>query len=111
MQAKLTKLSKSKSLFDDPAAEISELSYVITQDINRLNEDLEELSAIHDLENTPNAQSNEHARSVKKALQSNLKGTLASPACNVFVPGGARAQEPPAVVIARKHGRDGVTPC
>jgi len=76
--AKLTKLSKSKSLFDDPAAEISELSYVITQDINRLNEDLEELSAIHDLENTPNAQSNEHARSVKKALQSNLKGTAES---------------------------------
>ena len=36
--AKLTKLAKSKSLFDDPAAEISELSYVITQDINRLNE-------------------------------------------------------------------------
>jgi hypothetical protein len=31
-------LAKSKSLFDDPAAEISQLSYVITQDINRLNE-------------------------------------------------------------------------
>ena len=38
--AKLTKLAKSKSLFDDPAAEISQLSYVITQDINRLNEGL-----------------------------------------------------------------------
>jgi len=76
--AKLTKLAKSKSLFDDPAAEISELSYVITQDINRLNEDLEELSSIHDLENTPNAQSNEHASSVKKCLQSNLKGTAES---------------------------------
>ena len=90
--AKLTKLAKSKSLFDDPAAEISELSYVITQDINRLNEgadeerkllhplprshmahlftelhhisaDLEELSVIHNLENPPNAQSNEHASS------------------------------------------------
>mmetsp|Transcript_46567 Transcript_46567/g.110337 ORF Transcript_46567/g.110337 Transcript_46567/m.110337 type:complete len:295 (-) Transcript_46567:100-984(-) len=72
---KLTKLAKSKSLFDDPAAEISELSYVITQDIHRLNEDLDELGNIHQLENTPNNQSNEHASSVKKCLQSNLKST------------------------------------
>ncbi|EKX45724.1 syntaxin 5 [Guillardia theta CCMP2712] len=73
--AKLTKLAKSKSLFDDPATEISELSYIITQDIQRLNEDLEELSNIHSIENPPNAQSNEHAGSVKKCLQSNLKTT------------------------------------
>jgi len=76
--AKLTKLAKSKSLFDDPAAEISELSYVITKDIQRLNEDLEELGNIHQLENTPNAQSNEHASSVKRCLQSNLKSTAES---------------------------------
>jgi len=75
---KLTKLAKSKSLFDDPAAEISELSHVITQDIHRLNEDLEELGSIHQLENTPNNQSNEHASSVKKCLQSNLKSTAES---------------------------------
>eukprot|EP00281_Chroomonas_sp_CCMP1168_P027548 CAMPEP_0206240890 /NCGR_PEP_ID=MMETSP0047_2-20121206/16194_1 /ASSEMBLY_ACC=CAM_ASM_000192 /TAXON_ID=195065 /ORGANISM="Chroomonas mesostigmatica_cf, Strain CCMP1168" /LENGTH=298 /DNA_ID=CAMNT_0053665731 /DNA_START=15 /DNA_END=911 /DNA_ORIENTATION=- len=75
---KLTKLAKSKSLFDDPAAEIAELSYVITQDIQRLNEDLEELGAIHRLENTPNQQSNEHANSVQKSLQSNLKLTAES---------------------------------
>eukprot|EP00286_Rhodomonas_abbreviata_P024330 CAMPEP_0181315128 /NCGR_PEP_ID=MMETSP1101-20121128/15200_1 /TAXON_ID=46948 /ORGANISM="Rhodomonas abbreviata, Strain Caron Lab Isolate" /LENGTH=183 /DNA_ID=CAMNT_0023422295 /DNA_START=152 /DNA_END=699 /DNA_ORIENTATION=- len=75
---KLTKLAKSKSLFDDPAAEISELSYVITQDIQRLNEDLDELGSIHELEHTPNNQSNEHASSVKKCLQSNLKSTAES---------------------------------
>jgi syntaxin 5 len=48
------------------------------QDIQRLNEDLEELGSIHQLENTPNAQSNEHASSVKRALQSNLKSTAES---------------------------------
>ena len=54
------------------------LQICTAQDINRLNEDLEELSSIHDLENTPNVQSNEHASSVKKCLQSNLKGTAES---------------------------------
>ena len=71
-------MAKSKSLFDDPAAEISELSFVITQvrpsflllpfsasqpevnqaaqDFQRLNEDLDELGHIHELENLSNGQ-------------------------------------------------------
>lgn len=40
---KLTILAKRKSLFDDKAVEIEELTYIIKQDINSLNKQIAQL--------------------------------------------------------------------
>jgi hypothetical protein len=43
---RLRAVAQNKSLFDDPAAEIQELTYYVKQDITRLNADIEELSRL-----------------------------------------------------------------
>ncbi|OZJ02186.1 hypothetical protein BZG36_04318, partial [Bifiguratus adelaidae] len=74
---KLTKLAKKKSLFDDKPVEISELTYIIKQDIAKINKQIAALQ-----EYTHNSQSKslskqatEHSSNVVLSLQSKLANT------------------------------------
>lgn len=71
---KLTKLVSKKSLFDDPAAEINELTFVVKQDIQNLNAKLESLQELrtHGKSARGNAQTEAHTGSIVD----NLKGKL-----------------------------------
>lgn len=68
---KLAALAKRTSMFDDPAAEISELSTVVKQDIQALN------TAIADLQTLAaggsNKQSADHSHTVIDSLRTRLK--------------------------------------
>jgi syntaxin 5 len=71
---KLAQLAKRTSMFDDPAAEVNELTYVIKQDIQLLNAslvELQKLSARGQAE--ANKQSQDHTHTVVDSLRSRLK--------------------------------------
>lgn len=70
---KLTILAKRKALFDDKPLEIQELTYIIKQDINSLNEQiaqLQQLARSQKAQNGKHIQS--HSNTVVVALQSKL---------------------------------------
>mmetsp|Transcript_3126 Transcript_3126/g.11276 ORF Transcript_3126/g.11276 Transcript_3126/m.11276 type:complete len:328 (-) Transcript_3126:181-1164(-) len=72
--AKLAKLAKRTSMFDDPAAEIQELTGVVKQDITALNAAIEDLQRTR-AEGTSNKQSTQHSATVVDNLKTRLLDT------------------------------------
>nr|XP_008120911.1 PREDICTED: LOW QUALITY PROTEIN: syntaxin-5 [Anolis carolinensis] len=72
---KLTILAKRKSLFDDKAIEIEELTYIVKQDINSLNKQIAQLQNL----SRPNAsQSGRHVLTHSNTVVVSLQSKLAS---------------------------------
>ncbi|KAI8083081.1 t-SNARE [Halteromyces radiatus] len=72
---KLTKLAKRKTLFDDKPVEISELTFIIKQDIAKLNKQIAMLQNYTKSQKQLNKQATEHTSNVVVALQSKLADT------------------------------------
>jgi len=70
---KLTKLAKKRSLFDDPAVEIEELTFILKQDIQRLNGQIASLRESKARGN--NKQNEAHSDTVIGYLNSKLANT------------------------------------
>jgi len=72
--AKLTKLAKTRSLFDDPAVEIEELTFIIKQNIQNLNK---EIAALRDSSRagTVNKQNSAHSDTIVTYLNTKLAST------------------------------------
>ncbi|XP_058506362.1 syntaxin-5a isoform X1 [Solea solea] len=70
---KLTILAKRKSLFDDKAVEIEELTYIIKQDINSLNKQIAQLQDLVRSRGTPGSRHIQtHSTTIVVSLQSKL---------------------------------------
>uniref|UniRef100_S4RQX9 Syntaxin-5 n=1 Tax=Petromyzon marinus TaxID=7757 RepID=S4RQX9_PETMA len=70
---KLTLLAKRRSLFDDKAVEIEELTYIIKQDINSLNKQIAQLQEFVRAKGTQNGRHMQtHSSTVVVSLQSRL---------------------------------------
>jgi syntaxin 5 len=73
---KLTTLAQRRSLFDDPTAEIQELTFVIKQDIGGLNARLDDLQKLRDAaRRSSNKQAGDHSENVVDSLKSRLGST------------------------------------
>ncbi|ORZ03524.1 t-SNARE [Syncephalastrum racemosum] len=72
---KLTKLAKRKTLFDDKPVEIGELTFIIKQDIAKLNKQIAMLQDYTKGQKHPSKQANEHTSNVVVSLQSKLADT------------------------------------
>ncbi|XP_032654823.1 syntaxin-5 [Chelonoidis abingdonii] len=72
---KLTILAKRKSLFDDKAVEIEELTYIIKRDINNLNKQIAELQ---DFVRAKGSQSGRHVQTHSNTIVVSLQSKLAS---------------------------------
>lgn len=66
--AKLTALARRRTLFDDPSAEIHELTFVIKQDLGALNARLDDLKRLR----ARGRQTGDHEGSVVESLQGRL---------------------------------------
>ncbi|KAG2182799.1 hypothetical protein INT44_005779 [Umbelopsis vinacea] len=75
---KLTKLAKRKTLFDDKPVEISELTYIIKQDIANLNKQIAMLQTYSKDQKLGSKQATEHSSNVVVSLQSKLANTSMS---------------------------------
>ncbi|KAG9290007.1 hypothetical protein G9A89_010313 [Geosiphon pyriformis] len=75
---KLTKLAKRKTLFDDRPIEISELTFIIKQDIAKLNKQIALLQQYVRDHKKRNKQADEHSSNVVVMLQSKLANTSMS---------------------------------
>ncbi|XP_075902877.1 syntaxin-5a isoform X1 [Nelusetta ayraudi] len=71
---KLTILAKRKSLFDDKAVEIEELTYIIKQDINSLNK---QIAQLQDLVRSRGAPGGRHIQSHSNTIVVSLQSKLA----------------------------------
>ncbi|XP_061644032.1 syntaxin-5a isoform X2 [Phyllopteryx taeniolatus] len=72
---KLTILAKRKSLFDDKAVEIEELTYIIKQDINSLNK---QIAQLQDLIKSRGAPGGKHIQTHSNTIVVSLQSKLAS---------------------------------
>ncbi|XP_058875975.1 syntaxin-5 [Acipenser ruthenus] len=72
---KMTILAKRKSLFDDKAVEIEELTYIIKQDINSLNK---QIAQLQDLVRAHSSQNGRHVQSHSNTIVVSLQSKLAS---------------------------------
>ncbi|XP_006642820.1 syntaxin-5a [Lepisosteus oculatus] len=72
---KLTILAKRKSLFDDKAVEIEELTYIIKQDINSLNK---QIAQLQDLVRSRGGQSGRHIQTHSNTIVVSLQSKLAT---------------------------------
>uniref|UniRef100_A0A8C5E455 Syntaxin-5 n=1 Tax=Gouania willdenowi TaxID=441366 RepID=A0A8C5E455_GOUWI len=72
---KLTILAKKKSLFDDKAMEIEELTYIIKQDINSLNK---QIAQLQDLVRTRGAPGGRHIQTHSNTIVVSLQSKLAT---------------------------------
>uniref|UniRef100_A0A4W5L7R8 Syntaxin-5 n=1 Tax=Hucho hucho TaxID=62062 RepID=A0A4W5L7R8_9TELE len=72
---KLTILAKRKSLFDDKAVDIEELTYIIKQDINSLNK---QIAQLQDLIRSRGAPSGRHIQTHSNTIVVSLQSKLAS---------------------------------
>ncbi|KAI8369923.1 putative syntaxin [Blakeslea trispora] len=72
---KLTRLAKRKTLFDDKPVEISELTFIIKQDIAKLNKQIAMLQDYTKQQKQNSKQASEHTSNVVVALQSKLADT------------------------------------
>ncbi|KAG0170294.1 cis-Golgi t-SNARE syntaxin [Apophysomyces sp. BC1015] len=75
---KLTRLAKRKTLFDDKPVEISELTFIIKQDIAKLNKQIAMLQEYTKGQKQSSKQASEHTSNVVVALQSKLADTSMS---------------------------------
>eukprot|EP01121_Diplochlamys_sp_Union-15-3_P001311 TRINITY_DN11149_c0_g1_i1.p1 TRINITY_DN11149_c0_g1~~TRINITY_DN11149_c0_g1_i1.p1 ORF type:complete len:298 (-),score=36.24 TRINITY_DN11149_c0_g1_i1:21-914(-) len=71
----LTKLAKSRSLFDDPAEKIQELTFIIKGDIQRLNNKISNLQQYIKSKTSSNPQSSVHQTTIVDSLKNNLLQT------------------------------------
>jgi syntaxin 5 len=76
--AKLAQLAKRKTLFDDRPVEISELTYIIKQDIANINKQIASLQAYVKSTKGTTKQVDEHNSNVVMLLQSKLVSTSMS---------------------------------
>ncbi|XP_072518565.1 syntaxin 5A, like [Salminus brasiliensis] len=72
---KLTILAKRKSLFDDKAVEIDELTYIVKQDINNLNK---QIAQLQELVRSRNGQNSRHLQTHSNTIVVSLQSKLAS---------------------------------
>ncbi|XP_034454319.1 syntaxin-5a isoform X1 [Hippoglossus hippoglossus] len=72
---KLTILAKRKSLFDDKAVEVEELTYIIKQDINSLNK---QIAQLQDLVRSRGAPGGRHIQTHSNTIVVSLQSKLAS---------------------------------
>nr|XP_056708804.1 syntaxin-5 [Euleptes europaea] len=72
---KLTILAKRKSLFDDKAVEIEELTYIIKQDINSLNK---QIAQLQEFVRAKGSQSGRHVQTHSNTVVVSLQSKLAS---------------------------------
>ncbi|XP_069749947.1 syntaxin-5a [Narcine bancroftii] len=72
---KLTILAKRKSLFDDKAIEIEELTYIIKQDINSLNK---QIAQLQDFVRAKGGQTGRHLQTHSNTIVVSLQSRLAS---------------------------------
>ncbi|KAG7464441.1 hypothetical protein MATL_G00165660 [Megalops atlanticus] len=72
---KLTILAKRKSLFDDKAVEIEELTYIIKQDINSLNK---QIAQLQELVRSRSGQNGRHEQTHSNTIVVSLQSKLAS---------------------------------
>ncbi|KAJ8282811.1 hypothetical protein COCON_G00053300 [Conger conger] len=72
---KLTILAKRKSLFDDKAVEIEELTYIIKQDMNSLNK---QIAQLQDLVRSRSNQNGRHVQTHSNTIVVSLQSKLAS---------------------------------
>ncbi|KAJ8246966.1 hypothetical protein GJAV_G00257280 [Gymnothorax javanicus] len=72
---KLTILAKRKSLFDDKAVEIEELTYIIKQDINSLNN---QIAQLQELVRSRCSQNGRHVQTHSNTIVVSLQSKLAS---------------------------------
>uniref|UniRef100_A0A8D0BUF5 Syntaxin-5 n=1 Tax=Salvator merianae TaxID=96440 RepID=A0A8D0BUF5_SALMN len=72
---KLTILAKRKSLFDDKAVEIEELTYIIKQDINSLNK---QIAQLQEFVKAKGSQSGKHVQTHSNTVVVSLQSKLAS---------------------------------
>ncbi len=69
-------MAKRKTLFDDKPVEISELTYIIKQDIAKINRSISELQQFQkNNKNKRRGQADEHSENVIVLLQSKLADT------------------------------------
>lgn len=73
--ARLSKLAKRSSMFDDPAREIQDLTAIVTQDITGLNTSIQELESVQGFQ-IGDANSSKHSIEHCKTILTNLKGRL-----------------------------------
>jgi len=66
------KLAKKKTLFDDPAAEIQDLTYIIKKDITSLTQQIENITA---LKSTDNQQTEKNCDNIINTLKTKLAKT------------------------------------
>ncbi|XP_065143120.1 syntaxin 5A, like [Paramisgurnus dabryanus] len=72
---KLTMLAKRKSLFDDKATEIDELTYIVKQDINSLNK---QIAGLQDIVRSRSGQNGRHLQTHSNTIVVSLQSKLAS---------------------------------
>lgn len=72
---KLTILAKRKSLFDDKATEIDELTYIVKQDINSLNK---QIAGLQEVVRSRSAQNGRHHQTHSNTIVVSLQSKLAS---------------------------------
>ncbi|KAK7131019.1 hypothetical protein R3I94_016226 [Phoxinus phoxinus] len=72
---KLTILAKRKSLFDDKATEIDELTYIVKQDINSLNK---QIAGLQELVRSRSGQNGRHLQTHSNTIVVSLQSKLAS---------------------------------
>ncbi|KAK8818519.1 hypothetical protein WA556_002704 [Blastocystis sp. ATCC 50177/Nand II] len=72
---RLTELVRRKSLFDDKATEINQLTNSINQDIKTINAELEELEQFVRMQRYASSQSREYDQGVVEVLKEELMGT------------------------------------
>jgi syntaxin 5 len=65
-------VAKTKSLFEDPTAQIQELTNVINQDIKKLNHQITQLQQLR--QGRRNNQEEHHSESVVESLKHQLRG-------------------------------------
>ncbi|PSC67454.1 Qa-SYP3 Sed5p Syntaxin 5-type isoform A [Micractinium conductrix] len=72
---KLAQLARRTGMFDDPAEEINELSTIVKQDIQALNQAISDMQTFSG--GGPNKQSSDHSHTVVDSLRSRLKDATA----------------------------------
>eukprot|EP01132_Coremiostelium_polycephalum_P002505 gene2505-3101_t len=68
----LTKLAKDTNIFTDQSSKIEELTYIIKQDIQKLNRDIAALSTLSKSSRQPNKQTEDHSETVVGFLNTKL---------------------------------------
>lgn len=72
---RLSQLAKRTSMFDDPAEEIAQLTNIIKQDVQAINNDIAQLQNLSAVSRDGNKQTLNHSHTVVDSLRTRLKDT------------------------------------